>query len=75
MIPYHASILQRLRALDQTLPGFPDQFAIVLAEKEFKDHIPHLQDGDGVWLVEYMNTVRTFPCTSVPLFKDSVGPQ
>ena len=62
-----APTLQRLCALDRAALDFPDLLAIILAEKEFKDNIPHLQDGDGAWLIEYINTVRTFPSTSTPL--------
>lgn len=62
-----APILPRLCALDRAALDFPNKFSAILAEKEFKDNIPHLQDDDGVWLVEYINTVRIFPSTSTPL--------
>jgi len=52
---------QPLCTLDQALVDFPDQFATILAGRASKDHIPHVEHGDGTCLVEYMNTVRIFP--------------
>jgi len=60
-----------IRDLARTLPEFTNEFATAPAEKAFKDHIPHLQDSEGVDL----NTVRTFLCKKIPLSKGSVGPR
>ena len=51
--------LQRLHHLDTSTPGFHDQLSNVLYGQEYRQCVPKLRGDDPVWLVEYLNAVRT----------------
>jgi tRNA (Thr-GGU) A37 N-methylase len=50
--------LQQLHRLDRSLSGFHDQLANVLYGEEYNQCVADLQDGDLVWLVDYLDKVR-----------------
>ena len=60
--------LQQLRALDRSSPMFHDQLFDFLGEKGFKDCISNLEEPDAIWLVNFLDMVRTPPPRNVHQF-------
>ena len=52
------NLRQKFHHLDSSSSAFHDQLSNVLYEEEFQKSVPNLQDGDLVWLVDYLNGVR-----------------
>ena len=52
------NVLQQLRHLDRSSPGFHDQLSNVLYGEEYKQSVKSLQGNDLVWLVDYLDEVR-----------------
>ena len=51
--------LQKLRDLDSSLSGFPDQLSSVLYGEEYAQ-CADFQDGDFGWLVDFLDQVRHY---------------
>ena len=49
--------LQELHRLDGSSSDFQDQLSNVLHGVEFVQCVPHLEGGDLVWLVKYLDQV------------------
>jgi len=62
MIP--RDILQQLRGLDGSSPGFRDWLSNILYGEEYKQCVSSLQGDDLAWLVDYMDKVRR--CAALP---------
>jgi hypothetical protein len=56
-MPLH-NVLKQLDRLNNSLSGFHDELSNVLSWEEYKQCVPNLQNGDLVWLVEYLDRVR-----------------
>ena len=52
-----SNLLQKLRDLDRTSPGFHNQLADFLRGNEYQDAVPSLQGEDLVWFVNYLDKV------------------
>lgn len=69
MIPL--DILQQLRNLDGSSPGFHKQLSNILYGEEYRQCAPNLQGDDLVWLVDYMDKVcrhAALPCSPLESF-------
>ena len=53
------SYVRQHSGLDKCSPRFLDQLITLLSGKEYRDHISNLSDQDAVWLIEYLDNVRT----------------
>ena len=51
--------LQQLHDLDRASPLFHKQISEFLRGKEYRDAVPNLKDEDLMWLVEYLDSVRS----------------
>ena len=52
------TLLQKLHRLDRSSPRFHDKLSNVLYGEEYKNSVQNLQDGDLVWMVDYLDKVR-----------------
>jgi len=53
------NLLQQLRGLNRYSPEFHDQLNNVLCVEKYKQLAQNLQDDDLVWLVDYLDEVRS----------------
>ena len=53
-----SNLLQKLRDLDRTSPGFRNQLTDFLHGNEYQDAAPSLQGEDLAWFVNYLDNVR-----------------
>jgi hypothetical protein len=53
-----STVLQQLNRLDISSPGFRDQLDDFLYGEEYKECVRNPQNGDLVWLVEYLDKVH-----------------
>ena len=63
-------VLQQLDRLNRSSPDFHDQLSKVLYGEEYTQCARNLQNGELVWLVEYLDNVRryvAFPLPRTPL--------
>ena len=51
-------LIQQLRPLDMSSPGFPDQLSNILYGQEYARHVEDLQSDDLVSLVDYLDKAR-----------------
>jgi len=51
--------LQQLHRLDSSSPEFHDQLCNVLYGEEYVKCVPNLEGDDSVWLVDYLDKVRS----------------
>ena len=58
MSPPISPVLQQLDRLDGSSPDFHDLLSNVLYGEEYTQCARNLQNGDLVWLVEYLDKVR-----------------
>ena len=52
------NLLERLRRLDRSSPGFHDQLSNILYGEDYTRGVPDLQGDDLMWLVDYLDNVR-----------------
>ena len=64
-------VLEQLRRLDKSLPGFHDQLSSILYGEEYQQCVPNLQGDDLVWLVDYLDKVRRH--ISIPRSPPNLG--
>jgi hypothetical protein len=65
MPPPNSSVLQRLDDLNRSSFEFHDRLSDILSGEEYKQCVPNLQNGDLMWLVNYLDKVSrhvAFPC-------------
>jgi hypothetical protein len=68
--PNSLAILQQLNDLNRSSLGFHDRLSDILSGEEYKQRVPNLQNGDLMWLVNYLDNVSrhvAFPC---PMLSD-----
>ena len=58
-MPSQCPYIQHFSGLDRSSPRFPDQLTTLFSEKECRDHLSNLPETDAVWLIEYLDDVRT----------------
>lgn len=66
----NSEVLQKIALLDQSSQDFPKQLFDLLYGKEYIGCVSGLQDGDAVWLVEYLDQV----CGRVTLLPSPSNP-
>ena len=72
----HNPYVQQLDVLDRSSPRFLDQLTTLLGGKECRNHIIGLSNQDAVWLVEYLEDVRTHPiCVRISFPKINLDSQ
>ena len=59
MSPPSCAALQQLYHLDKSSLDFHDQLCNVFYGSEYNQYVPNLQGDDLVWLVDYLDKVRS----------------
>lgn len=52
-------VLEQLRYIDRSSSGFHDQLTKVLYGEKYQQYVPNLQGDDLVWLIDYLDEVRS----------------
>ena len=65
--------IKQFSELDKSSPQFPDQLNTLLDVEEYRDRISKISDEDAVWLVGYLDGVRTPVSMRISLSKVGVG--